>query len=67
MLLQNYSAALNQIDALENGTKKAIEDFKALKAGEVTVEQLVVTDNGWEFMDPPPEPVANGAKAKANA
>ena len=57
MLLQNYAAALNQIDTLEQGTMKAIADFKALKAGEFSVDQLVVTDNGWEFIPPVGEPV----------
>ena len=70
MLLQNYAQALNQIDTLETGVKKAVEDFKALKAGELTLDQLVVTDNGWEFIPPPPfqpTPESNGAKAKAEA
>lgn len=52
MLLQNYATALNQIDALEEGTKKAIADFKALKAGELSLDDLVVTDIGWEFVSP---------------
>ena len=70
MLLQNYAAALNQIDTLETGVKKAVEDFKALKAGELSIEQLVVTDNGWEFVPAPPfqaEPQdakSNGVKPK---
>lgn len=68
MLLQNYASALNQIDALETGTKKAIEDFKSLKAGELSIEQLVVTDNGWEFIPAAPvSPESNGTKAKAVA
>ena len=68
MLLQNYAAALNTIDTLENGQKKAIEDFKALKAGDLTVDQLVVTDNGWEFLPAPPFPAeSNGAKNGAKA
>ena len=55
MLLQNYSQALNTIDALEVGQKKAIEDFKALKEGDLSVDDLVVTDNGWEFVPAPPD------------
>ena len=64
MLLQNYSQALNTIDALEAGQKKAIEDFKALKEGDLSVDDLVVTDNGWEFVPTPPvlEPGVNGQK-----
>ena len=66
MLLQNYAQALNQIDALETGTKKAIEDFKSLKAGELSLDDLVVTDNGWEFVPPPPLDIkSNGHKEEA--
>lgn len=64
MLLQNYAQALNQIDTLEKGAIKAIEDFKALKAGELSLDDLVVTDNGWEFVPPAPfRTESNGAKA----
>ena len=63
MLLQNYSQALNTIDALEVGQKKAIEDFKALKEGDLSVDDLVVTDNGWEFL-PKIEVSDNGQKEK---
>ena len=70
MLLQNYAQALNQIDSLEQGAKKAIEDFKALKAGGLSLDQLVVTDIGWEFTSveaaplPSPEPLKrNGGHA----
>ena len=67
MLLQNYAAALNQIDALETGVKKAVEDFKALKDGELSIDQLVVTDIGWEFVPlAPVELHPNGAKGKAS-
>ena len=66
MLLQNYATALNTIDTLETGQKKAIEDFKALKAGEVTIDQLVVPDNGWEFVPtlPVAEEVVSGHNGK---
>lgn len=66
MLLQNYATALNTIDALEAGQKKAIADFQALKAGTLSLDDLVVTDNGWEFMAKSPFPAeSNGAKATA--
>jgi len=72
MLLQNYSNALNIIDTLETGQKKALADLKSLKEGELSLDDLVVTDNGWEFRPPPPElPTStastNGAKAKEPA
>ena len=67
LLMQNYATALQQIDNLEKGAVKAIEDFKALKSGELSLDDLVVTDNGWEFLPKPPfqpSPESNGAAAK---
>ena len=40
----------------------AIRDLRALKAGSKKLENLVITDNGWEFMPPPP---ANGASLES--
>ena len=34
--------------------KQAILAFKALKGGEASLSDLVVTDNGWELMPPAP-------------
>lgn len=69
---QALNLALRECDRLEQGVTKAVQDFKALKAGEVTIDQLVVTDAGWEFMpaipaveEPPFRAESNGAKAKA--
>jgi hypothetical protein len=67
LLMQNYATALQQIDNLEKGATKAIEDFKGLKSGELSLDDLVVTDNGWEFLPKPPfesSPESNGAAAK---
>lgn len=67
MLLQNYSTALNQIDALEAGIKKALEDFKALKEGELSIDQLAISETGWEFQPSAPVKLhSNGAKDKAD-
>jgi len=67
ILLQNYTQALNAIEALEAGQRKAIEDFKSLKAGEFSVDQLVVTDNGWEFVPAPPVTLEEVKEKKASA
>lgn len=49
--------ALNQMENIENGVKKAIADFQSLKSGDLRLEDLVVSDNGWEFMPAAPLPI----------
>ena len=53
--LQHYAQALSQIEQLEKWAAKAITDLKKLKAGEVSIDQFVVTDNGYEVMPAPPK------------
>lgn len=52
--LNAYAQALGQIANLEAGVARAIQDFKSLKEGTVTLDQLVVSDDGWQFMAPEP-------------
>lgn len=56
-------AALNQLENVENGVKKAIADFTALKNGELRLEDLVVSDGGWEFLPPAPLPIKKAESA----
>jgi hypothetical protein len=49
-----YAQALNAIEQLEKGMETAIGDFIALKKGELSLDDLVVSDNGWEFVPPSP-------------
>ena len=57
-----------QLRVFYDGTMKLLRE---LVTGEVSVEQILVTDNGWEIRDPPIEPDkpapinANGVKAEA--
>lgn len=55
--------ALQQLENVENGVKKAIADFTALKNGELRLEDLVVSDNGWEFLPPAPLPIKKAESA----
>lgn len=53
--LTNYAQALDQIEQMENGMRKAIVDLKRLKSGEIDLDQLIVTDNGYEIMPKAPD------------
>jgi hypothetical protein len=48
--LNAFAAALGQVAHLELGMDKALDDFRGLKEGRLKLENLVVTDGGWEFM-----------------
>ena len=53
--LTNYAQALEQIENMENGMRKSILDLKRLKSGEISLDQLIVTDNGYEIMPKAPD------------
>ena len=55
-VLNDYARALDSIEKMEAGIRKSIEDLKKLKNGEYTLEQLIVTDTGYEFMPAMPAP-----------
>lgn len=59
LLLNNYVGAVNSLKQLEDKYdqmfQKVLSDLRALKAGEVGLDSLVVTDNGWEVMLAPPK------------
>ena len=51
-LVNNYAQAISQLEQMEAGMHKAIEDLKKLKSGEISMDSLVVTDNGYEIIPP---------------
>lgn len=53
-VLNHYAQALGQIDKLEQSLAKAIADFRRLKTGEASLDDLIVSDNGWEILPPNP-------------
>lgn len=63
-LVNNYAQAISQIEQMEAGMHKAIEDLKKLKSGEISMDSLVVTDNGYEIIPPItlPETTKNGTE-----
>ena len=58
LLLNHYVQAVNALKELETKDQalfsKALDTLRSLKAGEVLLENVVVTDNGWEVVPAPP-------------
>lgn len=58
LLLNHYVQAVNALKELETKDQalfsKALDTLRSLKAGEVLLENVVVTDNGWEVVPTPP-------------
>ena len=58
LLLNHYVQAVNALKELETKDQalfsKALDTLRSLKAGEVSLENVVVTDNGWEVVPAPP-------------
>lgn len=62
LVLNHYVAALSEIQKLENRidnmvamNKRFTADLMALKKGEKSLQELIVTDDGYAFLPPEPE------------
>jgi hypothetical protein len=49
--LNNYAGALGNIDQLEKLLEQAMSAMRELKEGTKALDDLVITENGWEFKD----------------
>ena len=47
--LNNYAAALGHIDQLDRLVEQAMGDLRGLKDGTKSLDDLVITEKGWEF------------------
>jgi hypothetical protein len=47
--LNNYAAALGHIDQLDKLVEQAMGDLRGLKDGTKSLDDLVITEKGWEF------------------
>jgi hypothetical protein len=50
-VLNNYAGALGNIDQLEKLLEQAMGAMRELKEGTKALDDLVITENGWEFKD----------------
>ena len=64
--LQSYATALVALDKMEEGFKNALTDLRALKEGKKQLADLVITDDGYDFVPAEPEeaPSDNGARTE---
>ena len=47
--LNNYAAALGHIDQLDRLVEQAMGDLRGLKDGTKSLDDLDITEKGWEF------------------
>lgn len=59
MAVQTIAALDEELDRIRS---RILSDLRALKAGEIDVSQIVVTDSDYEIMPKRPEIVKNGHK-----
>ena len=62
--LNNYAGALGNIDQLEKLLEQAMGAMRELKEGTKALDDLVITENGWEFKD---KGASLNGKDKSNA
>lgn len=71
MLLQNYVGAVNKVKELDGQLDKAlqstVEMLRGLKSGELALDRIVVTDNGWDIMPLPPSVNGHAPDPKVEA
>lgn len=57
-LLNDYAGAINALKALETQHEalfaRSLEVLRGLKSGDLSIDRIVVTDNGFEVMPEPP-------------
>lgn len=58
---QREQLLINLQQEFQLAMNKAIQDFRDLKAGSLSLANLTVSDNGWEFVPPLPDVSNNGA------
>ena len=47
--LNNYATALGHIDQLDKLVEQAMDALRSLKDGTKSLDDLVITEKGWEF------------------